>query len=327
MLRTLALVLLLANALLLAALTGVFDGAAPKGEREPERLQRQHQPGLVRILGPQAASAALAAASAQAAAASSAQALACLEAGPFSATDADAAERTLREAGLTSGAWQVQRQDDPGAFMIYMGRYADREMLQRKLAELKRLKIDGEDLRGAPELQPGISLGRFDDQASANAAMAQMAQRGLRTARVITLRQAQSQTVLRVPAADATLRARLAGLQLPSGPGFLPCAAAAAATPASGASQPAGTASAPASAAASAPRPVAPPALPALPASAPAAARTTASTNPAQAPTAAARPAPATAPTVPAAAGAATRAAVARAASAAAAEAALSASR
>ena len=324
MLRTLALVLLLANALLLAALTGVFDGAAPKGEREPERLQRQHQPGLVRILGPQAASAALAAASAQAAAASSAQALACLEAGPFSATDAEAAERTLREAGLTAGAWQVQRQDDPGAFMIYMGRYADREMLQRKLAELKRLKIDGEDLRGAPELQPGISLGRFDDQASANAAMAQMAQRGLRTARVITLRQAQSQTVLRVPAADATLRARLAGLQLPSGPGFLPCAAAAAATPASGASQPAGTASAPASATASAPQPVAPSALPA---SAPAAARTTASTNPAQAPTAAARPAPATAPTVPAAAGAATRAAVARAASAAAAEAALSASR
>ena len=324
MLRTLALVLLLANALLLAALTGVFDGAAPKGEREPERLQRQHQPGLVRILGPQAASAALAAASAQAAAASSAQALACLEAGPFSATDAEAAERTLREAGLTAGAWQVQRQDDPGAFMIYMGRYADREMLQRKLAELKRLKIDGEDLRGAPELQPGISLGRFDDQASANAAMAQMAQRGLRTARVITLRQAQSQTVLRVPAADATLRARLAGLQLPSGPGFLPCAAAAAATPASGASQPAGTASASTSATASAPRPVAPSALPA---SAPAAPRTTASTNPAQAPTAAARPAPATAPTVPAAAGAATRAAVARAASAAAAEAALSASR
>lgn len=325
MLRTLALVLLLANALLLAALTGVFDGGAAKGEREPERLQRQHQPGLVRVLPPQAASAALAAASAQAAAASSAQALACLEAGPFSATDAETAERTLREAGLAAGAWQVQRQDDPGAFMIYMGRYADREMLQRKLAELKRLKIDGEDLRGAPELQPGISLGRFDDLASANAAMAQMAQRGLRTARVITLRQAQSQTVLRVPAADAALRARLAGLQLPSGPGFLPCAAAAAATPASGASQPASAASAPTtSAAASAPRPAAPPALPA---SAPAAARTAALTPPAQAPTAAARPAPATAPAVPAVAGAATRAAVARAASAAAAEAALSASR
>jgi hypothetical protein len=247
MLRTLALVLLLANALLLAALTGLFDGAGPPAEREPERLQRQHQPGLVRILPPQAASAAMAAASAQAAAASSAAALACLEAGPFSATDATAAERTLREAGLADGAWQVQRQDDSGAFMIYMGRYGDRETVQRKLAELKRLKLEAEDLRGAPELQPGISLGRFDNQEAAQAAMTQMAQRGLRTARVITLRQAQSQTVLRVPAADAALRARLAGLQLPSGPGFLPCAGFAAAAPAASA---ASAASAPAAAAA-----------------------------------------------------------------------------
>jgi hypothetical protein len=241
----------------------------------------------VRILGPQAASAALAAASAQAAAASIAQALACLEAGPFSATDAEAAERTLREAGLTAGAWQTQRQDDPGAFMIYMGRYADREMLQRKLAELKRLKIEGEDLRGAPELQPGISLGRFDSQDSANAAMARMAQRGLRTARVITLRQAQSQAVLRVPAADAVLRARLAGLQLPSGPGFLPCAAAPATPGASAAplaAPPAASAAAPAASAA------------AVPATA---------------------PAPARAASIPAA-GAATRAALARAATAAA---------
>jgi hypothetical protein len=246
MLRSLALLLLLANALLLAALAGLFDGVGGTKEREPERLQRQHQPGLVTILGPQAASAALVAASAQAAAASGADAaLACMEAGPFSAADAATAERTLREAGLAAGAWQVQRSDDSGAFMVYMGRYADRETLQRKLAELKRLKLDGEDLRSPPELQPGISLGRFDSQDSANAAMAQMAQRGLRTARVIVLRQAQSRTVLRVPAADALLRARLAGLQLPSGPGFLPCAAPAAA-PAASAATPAASAAAPA---------------------------------------------------------------------------------
>ncbi|MDH4389891.1 MAG: hypothetical protein QE285_00540, partial [Aquabacterium sp.] len=66
MLKSLALVLLLANALLLAALAGLFDGLGGTPQREPERLQRQHQPGLVRILDPQAASAALAAASAAA---------------------------------------------------------------------------------------------------------------------------------------------------------------------------------------------------------------------------------------------------------------------
>jgi len=62
MLRSLALLLLLANALLLAALAGLFDGVGGTRDREPERLQRQHQPGLVRVLDPQAASAALVAA-------------------------------------------------------------------------------------------------------------------------------------------------------------------------------------------------------------------------------------------------------------------------
>ena len=367
MLRTLALVLLLANALLLAALSGVFESG--HGEREPERLQRQHQPGLVRILDPQAASAALDAASAAhsqaAAAASSALATVCLEAGPFSAADASTAERSLREAGLPAGTWQVQHQEDGGTFMIYMGRYADRETVQRKLAELKRLKLEGEDLRGAPELQPGISLGRFDSQASANAAMAQMAQRGLRTARVITLRQAQSQTMLRVPAADAALRARLAGLQLPNGPGFLPCmagatagatagaasgvaggvgsgvaagasagASAASAVPLPATSQAASPTAAPAPAARpAAPPPVAaPPSRPAAAASRPAApAMPRPAASPVPASAAAAAPASVAASRVPAAAsmvaGASTRAALARAASAAAADAAASATR
>ncbi len=231
MLRALALLLLLANALLLAALAGLFGPVASLGadprEREPERLQRQHQPERMRILGPQAASAALAAAAAAgaqaAAAASSAAALACLQAGPFPAADAAAAERTLRDAGLAPGSWQVQRSDDSGAFMVYMGRYADRATLERKLGEVRRLKLEPDELRDVPALQPGIDLGRFDSQDSANKALAQMAQRGLQTARVITLRQAQNQVLLRVPAADATLRARLAGLQWPSGPGFVAC--------------------------------------------------------------------------------------------------------
>jgi len=332
MLRSLALVLLLANALLLAALSGVLDTGVDS-EREPERLQRQQQTDLVRILSPQATSAALEAASAAsaassqaaAAAASSAMATVCLEAGPFSAADAAAAERSLHEAGLAPGSWQVQRQDDGGAFMIYMGRYADRETLLRKLAELKRMKLNAEDLHSAPALQPGINLGHFDNLAAANAAMAQMAQRGVRTARVITLRQAQSQTVLRVPAADASQRARLAGLQLPSGPGFMPCAAGVAA--ATGSAAPASAAAA-ASAAAPAPATspsAAPAAAVAATSAAPLAARPAASAPaPAAAPPASAAAPPAkraaTGPVNPAA-GASTRAALARAASAVAAEA------
>jgi hypothetical protein len=237
MLRPLALGLLVANALLLAGHFGAFDkltGPGAPAQREPERLQRQVHPELIGILSPQAASAALGAAAASAAAsaalaaeaAASAAAAACLEAGPFSAADAEATERTLRDAGLPAGSWVAHKTEDGGAFMVYMGRYADRETLQRKLEELKRRRLEAEDLRTTPELQPGLSLGRFASKAEADAALAGLAQRGVRTARVITLRQAQSQTLIQVPAADATLSARLAGLKLPTGPGFVACSAA-----------------------------------------------------------------------------------------------------
>lgn len=229
MLRILALVLLVGNALLLAAQFGLFDrltGGQPP-QREPERLQRQVDPQAVHILSPQAASAALTAAAASAAqtaaAASQARTQACLEAGPFGAGEAAVAERTLRDAGLPPGSWQALTTEDSGAFMVYMGRYADRDTLQRKLDELKRMKLDAEELRGKADLQPGLNLGRFDQRAEADAALGKMAQRGVRSARVVTLRPAQSQTLLRLPAADAATQARLAGLSMPSGPGFVAC--------------------------------------------------------------------------------------------------------
>ena len=251
MLKLLALLLLVGNALLLAAQFGLFDrltgantGQPP--QREPERLQRQVNPEGMRILSPQAASAALGAAAASAAQSaaerSSAAALSCLEAGPFGGADADTAERTLRDAGLALGSWQALKTEDAGAFMVYMGRYADHDALQRKLDEVKRMKLPVEELRNAPPLQPGLSLGRFDHKADADAALAAMLPRGVRSARVSTLRQAQNQTVLRVPAAGATARARLAGLRLPSGPGFVACAAEASPTPAGSASAPAAAA-------------------------------------------------------------------------------------
>lgn len=258
MLRTLVLLLLVANALLLAAQFGVYERLlgrpdAQTAQREPERLQRQLHPEALQVLTPQAASAALAAAAASAAA-SSAAAQACLEAGPFAGADADAAERTLRDAALPAGSWQAQRSEDGGLYLVYMGRYADRELLQRKLEELKRRKVEAEEIRGLPALQPGLSLGRHTGKAEADAALAAVVRRGVRTARVVALRPAQTQLVLRVPAADAALRARLAGLSLPSGPGFVGCAAPAAPTAsAAAAAAPAASAlpaSAPASAAA-----------------------------------------------------------------------------
>ena len=110
--------------------------------------------------------------------------------------------------------------------MVYMGRYADRDTLQGKLDQLKCRKVEAEDVRSLPEPQPGLNLGSFDNKPAADAALARLLQRGVHTARVITLRPAQTQTVLRLPAADAALRGRLAGLRLAGGLAFGGCAGA-----------------------------------------------------------------------------------------------------
>lgn len=247
MLRIVALVLLLANALLLSAtLFGGFDmlsdGAlGAQAQREPQRLQRQVDPGAVQILSPQAASAALAAAAASAAeTAAQAAAAACLEAGPFNDADADAAERTLRDAGVAAGSWQTRKTEVSGVFMVYMGRYTDPEILQRKREELRRRKVEAETISDAADLQPGLNLGRFDDKRSADAALASLMQRGVTSAKVITLRPAH--TMIRFGAPDAATRARLAGLPMPVGPGFVNCTLPAHVAAASNAVKPAASA-------------------------------------------------------------------------------------
>ncbi len=222
MLRALLLLLLLANALLLAANLNLLPPLAGLGaaQREPERLQRQQQPELLQVLPAEAASAALRAA---AASATEARATVCLEAGPFAGADAEAAERGLREAGIAGTAWQTIRAEGNGDYLIYMGRYTDRELLLKKLEQVKRLRLDVEELRDPAELRPGLGLGRYGSQAAAETALARMVQRGLRSAKVVVLAKPQSQTLLRLPAADGVLRETLAKLVLPKGGQFTAC--------------------------------------------------------------------------------------------------------
>lgn len=236
MLRALAVLLLLANLLVLGWTQGWFDrlrSTRPDADREPERLQRQVNIDQVRVLPAPAASAALAAAQAsaatEAAAAASAAAGTCLEAGPLPAAQLAAAEKLLREsAGLGAGAWTTVAGERKGVFMIYMGKYADDEALERKIEELKRLRMEPQVLKTAPDLQPGLTLGRFDDKAAAEAELGRLSQRGLRTARVVTLVPPAPLVTLRVPAATEVQREKLATLKLPgNGPGFAACGAAA----------------------------------------------------------------------------------------------------
>lgn len=104
MLRTLLVVLLVANGLVYAWVQGWLESAWPapgQAEREPARLAGQVNPGAVAVLPPGPASAAMGAARQSA--------VRCVEVGPFGVVDAAAAEAALEAAnlpGLQRGGWE-----------------------------------------------------------------------------------------------------------------------------------------------------------------------------------------------------------------------------
>jgi len=235
MLRGLVLVLLVANLLFFAWARGALDqvvGVRADGDREPARLGLQVDPEVIRILSPQPfvppsppqAPQALSvvpapvASGASSAVAVSADAT-CLEAGPFLSTQVGTAEAAL-QAVLPTNRWTSLRTEQPAVWVVYMGRYTDREARLKKIEELRRLDVAAEELRGVPELGDGLSLGRHADRASAEKALAELNQRGVRTARVVQLSPPTIGYMLRVDGSNVGnhrgepgLQARLNSLQ------------------------------------------------------------------------------------------------------------------
>jgi hypothetical protein len=231
MLKTLVVLLALANLAFFSWTQGWIDGPAgvrARGDREPERLNLQVQPEVVQLLPAQAAKAASAplVAPPPAAPASIPAApapLACLEAGPFSGAEVAAAEAAVR-AALPEGSWTSVKSSRPGLWMVYMGKFKDREEQVKKQEELRTMKVEYDDLRSPPELLPGLSLGRFEERANAVNALEKFSLRGIRTAKVIEVRMPASTVLLRVDRAGPALVAQATGLASTAlGKGFTPC--------------------------------------------------------------------------------------------------------
>jgi len=234
--RGLLIALVVANLLVLAWSFDVLPGVPRHREREPERLRQQVHPEAVQLITPTAASAALQAAAAQrsnvaaaaspaATSAADASATVCLEAGPFAAGEVAAAERGLRELKWPSLEWTPQRSERGGSYIVYQGRFADETAMARRRDDYRRQQITAEEVRNSPDLQPGLQFGRYDTRAAADAALAQLAQQGIKAARVVTINIPVVVTLLRVERADGALAARLTQLNLPpAGSGFRPCA-------------------------------------------------------------------------------------------------------
>lgn len=208
-------------------LAGPF-GLGPAVQREPQRLAQQVQPESVRVLPPTDASVALSQAAAAAAAAAAAQAapppsatLVCLEAGPYAAGTLEAVEQVL--AGVLPARGWVRASREVGAsYVVFIGPMASAESVQKKVVELRGLKLDVEELKLPGAREAGLALGRYDTRAAATAALDAFAKRGVRTARVVVAREAGTEWRLRIDNAAPALAEQLRALKLPEG-ALAPC--------------------------------------------------------------------------------------------------------
>lgn len=219
MLRLLVLLLLLFNGGYFAWSQGylVGYGFGPADTGEPQRLAQQIHPEAIRLVGVDEAQRldaqqALAAAAVDVSETPAAQPpKTCLQAGVFDDNQAQTLRRAL-EAVLPRDSWRFDSAVLPARWIIYMGKYEGPESVLKKRAELRYLNIPVESPHN-PALEPGLSLGGFDTQAAAVASLAQLAQRGVRTARVVQERGEGRGQVLHLPQADDVLRAQLERLK------------------------------------------------------------------------------------------------------------------
>lgn len=203
MLRMLVLILVLLNGTYFAWSHNLLRpyGFAPTQQSEPFRLTQQIRPELVRILSSDEAS------RIEVAAQTTVRPLECLQAGVF--TDVQvAAVRQAAQGVLPAGSWLVDTAVEPARWIVYLGKYDDVQTLTKKRAELRALNVRLEPLTN-PALELGLSLGGFDSEAGADEALTALGKQGVRAARVVQERAELRGSVLRIPAVDDAIKARL----------------------------------------------------------------------------------------------------------------------
>jgi hypothetical protein len=206
MLRLLVLLLVLANGGYFAWSQGMLLvwGYGPPQQSEPQRLSQQIRPENLRLLNAEDARGAEVAGTAP-------RPPECLQAGVFNETQV-AVLRQVLDTVVGPAAWAFEAATEPPKWIVYMGRYAGAEAVNKKKAELRQLGVSFENVTTAG-LEPGLSLGGFASQAAAQQQLNALSQRGVRTARLVQERAEVSGQLLRLPQVDDTLRPRLEELK------------------------------------------------------------------------------------------------------------------
>lgn len=207
MLRLMVGVLLLANGLFFAWSQGYLRayGFAPAVQSEPHRLQQQIQPQALVLLNPQDMK------KAEAQALDDAKPRECLQWGPLDDAQAAQVRTSLQASSLAADAWQLNTVTVPERWVVYIGKFANAQALEKKRSELTAMNIKS-DPTNAAHLAPGLSLGRFDSEAHATEDLGRLRKLGVRTARVMQERASSQTSVLKLPAATEAMKAQLPSL-------------------------------------------------------------------------------------------------------------------
>jgi hypothetical protein len=195
-------ILLLANAGLFAYRQGYLETMMPSS-REPARMANQLNADKVKLVP------AVDAGAATAAAAKKADVWACTEVGNFNTGDAKRFESRL--AGLPLDGRVSQRGiQEVVSHMVYIPPLGDKEGADKKVDELRRMGIDDVYIiQDDSNLRWGISLGVFKLEEGARAHLADLARKGVRSARIAPHSVTTSMVAFQIRDLDADLKARI----------------------------------------------------------------------------------------------------------------------
>lgn len=242
MLRLLVFILLLANGAYFAWSHDMLGswGLGITTQSEPQRLLQQIEPQRIQILksadattttapainavstNTQSTATSVVTTAAPALAVDTKTASMCLQAGVFNDQQSTALKQALA-ANLPAGSWRLDASTLPARWIVYMGKYPDNRTRDLKKSQLIKIKVPFEALTEVA-LEPGISLGRHDNQDAANQALNRLLKQGVRTARVLQEHPGQTGFQLVLPSVDAALRAKLTAMQTQfAGKPLLPC--------------------------------------------------------------------------------------------------------
>lgn len=130
----------------------------------------------------------------------------CMLAGPFDDDQTTVLKAALAKT-LPKDSWQMEGSVQRGRWIIYSGKLADNDALEARKAELKQLKVAYREVN-SKELQPGLVLGTFSAEASAQQGLKDVGRAGVKGAKVLEVRPDVSAHLLRLPkATEAQLTA------------------------------------------------------------------------------------------------------------------------